>query len=107
MDYSTVIATKPGVPPPKVEKRTGDNKVFQIDCTVLLSPNEVIHGAVEVLGTGLTITDASPKLGKYVRFKAEGGPTDIPYADYLISFLVNTSNNSELIVPVSIRSYSI
>lgn len=107
MEFLTVVATKPGSPPVKLEKRTGDSKVFQVDCTPLLSNNEVIHGSVTVDSSTLIITEAAPKLGKYIRFKATGGPSDIPHADYTVSFTVHTSNNSELIVPVNIRVYSV
>ena len=106
MEYTTIVATKPGTPPPKVEKRTEDFKVFQIDCSPLLNTNEVIHGKVTVNSPSLLIKNARPILGKYVRFKAEGGPTDIPYTDYLISFIVNTSVGSELSVPLSVRVYN-
>jgi hypothetical protein len=107
MDYTTIIATKPGTSPPKAEKRTDDSKIFQIDCTPLLNDNELIHGKVTVNSPVLVIKNAMPKLGKYVRFKAEGGPVDIPYSDYLISFIVNTSIGSELSIPISIRVYSV
>jgi hypothetical protein len=107
MDYTTVLATKPGTPTVKVEKRTADNKVFQIDCSPLLSNNELVHGEVIVNSPILNITNVSPKLGKYIRFRAEGGPVDVPYADYLVSFLVQTSTNSELSIPINIRVYSV
>jgi hypothetical protein len=43
-NYITLLATLPGSLPPKVEKRTEDSRVYQLDCTPLLIGNEVVHG---------------------------------------------------------------
>jgi len=102
----TVLVSKPGTPPPKVEKRTADMSVFQIDCFSILNTNEIIHGTVEINSPVLNVTDAKAKLGRYVRFKVEGGPKDVPYSDYLISFVVNTSVGSKLSIPINVRVYS-
>jgi hypothetical protein len=105
---ANVIATKPGTAPPKVEKRTFDAKVFQIDCSPLLGEHELVHGEVIVNSPpGIVITNVTPILGKYVRFKAEGGPTDIPYSEFLIHFIVQTSMGSDLSIPINIRVYSV
>jgi hypothetical protein len=106
--YISIVATKPGTPPPRVDKRTADSKIFQLDCTSLLSSaNELVYGKVSVKSPVLKITELEPKLGKYVRFRVEGGPLDIPYEDYLIIFTVHTSSNNDLSVPITIRAYSV
>ena len=105
--YISIIATKPGNAPPKIEKRTADSRVFELECTPLLSNNELVYGEVRVDSPVLKITELKPKLGKYVRFRVEGGPTDIPHEDYKITFMIQTSSGNELSVPVTIRVYSI
>ena len=106
MDYTTVIASKPGVPAPKIDKRTADSKIFLIDCLPLLCTNEIIFGEVLNDTTPLEISDVKTSQGKYIKFRVSGGPNDVPYADYLINFSVNTTMTNRLTVPVSVRVYS-
>jgi hypothetical protein len=107
MEYTTLVATKPGQPPVRAEKRTEDKKIFYIDFTPLLNDNELVYGEVSVSNTGLLLEQVQAKQGKYISFKAIGGPSDVPYADYIISFSVKTSALNELSVPIIIRVYSI
>jgi len=106
-NYITILATKPGTPPPRVDKRTEDSRVFQLECTPLLSNNELVYGEVRAISPVLKITELKPKLGKYVRFRVEGGPKDIPHEDFLVNFIIQTSSGNELSVPITIRAYSI
>ncbi len=107
MDYFTLQASKPGAPAPKTEKRTADSKIIQIDCSSLLAGHEIIFGEPKVTSPTLNIPKVETKLGKFIRFRVEGGPTDIPHMDYLVSFMVQTSTGNELSVPVTIRAYSV
>lgn len=107
MTYLTVTASKPGVLPPKIEKRTHDSIVMQVDVSSILNANEVIHGDVlAVYPSDLVITEKRPVLGKFIRFRVEGGPINVPYTDYTIKFSVKTSNGNGIQVPVTIRAYS-
>lgn len=107
MAYLTVTASKPGVSPPKVEKRTSDSIVMQVDVSSILNTNEVIHGeVVAVHPSDLVISEKKPVLGKFIRFRVEGGPINVPYTDYTIKFSVKTSNSNLLQIPVTIRAYS-
>lgn len=106
MDHTTILASKPGVSPPKLEKRTRDSKIFAVDCRGLLSTNEIIFGEVTFNQTTLSVTEVQSREGKFVKFRVSEGPMNVPYADYLINFVVNTSLKNELTIPVSIRVYS-
>lgn len=107
MDHSTVAASKPGTPVPKIEKRTKDSKIFAIDCTSLLSPNEIIFGEVKHNEVStIVLSEVQSKQGKYVQFRVSEGPVNVPHTDYLINFTVVTSFKNELTVPVSIRVFS-
>lgn len=102
-----ILATKPGSPPAKVEKRTYDSRVYSVDCDPLLSKGEVIFGAPDYNSKApLEITDARTKGGRYLEFRATGGPTNVPFVDTTISFELKTSNASTIVVPVTIRTYS-
>ena len=106
MSYTTIIASKPGATTPKIEKRTADSKIFLIDCSPLLCINELVLGDISVSTTILNISDLRTSQGKYIKFRVSGGPTNVPYTDYLINFSVNTTMTNVLTVPVSIRVYS-
>ena len=107
ISYITVIATKPGTQPPRVEKRTEDSRVFQLDCLPILADGEIIYGKVKASSPGLKVSELKSKLGKYVRFRVEGGPdVTIPHEDYMVVFKVQTSSDNELAVPVIVRAYS-
>lgn len=106
MNYTTVAASKPGASVPKIDKRTADSKIFMIDCQPLLCDKELIFGQVLNNTTPLIISEVKTSQGKYIKFRVSGGPTDVPYTDYLIIFTVNTIMQNMLTVPVSIRVYS-
>lgn len=106
MEYTTVIASKPGVAAPRIEKRTSDSKIFLIDCSPLLCTNELVLGNIASNNTALDITEPKTSQGKYIKFRVSGGPTNVPYTDYLINFSVGTTMTNVLTVPVSIRVYS-
>jgi hypothetical protein len=111
VSYIVVTATKPGTPPPKVEKRTDDSRVFQIDCQPILADGEIIYGKVkEVKSTNsvIKVSELKSKLGHLVRFRVEGGPdTTLPHEEYLIVLKVSTSSGNELAIPVTVKAYSI
>jgi hypothetical protein len=106
MEYTTVLASKPGVVAPRIEKRTADSKIFLIDCQPLLCTNELVFGSVLNNTTPLTLSEVRTSQGKYIKFRVSGGPTNVPYTDYLINFTVNTIMKNILTVPVSIRVHS-
>jgi hypothetical protein len=106
MNYTTITASKPGATTPKIEKRTADSKIFLIDCSPLLCTNELVLGDININATVLNISDLRTSQGKYIKFRVSGGPTNVPYTDYLINFSVNTTMTNVLTVPVSIRVYS-
>jgi hypothetical protein len=106
MDYTTILATKPGQAPAKAEKRTGDSKMFAIAVAPLLTDKEVIYGTPTFSAPSpLLVSDVRTKGGKFIIFRAQGGPTGIPYSDYLVSFSVTTSSGSVISVPVTVRAY--
>jgi hypothetical protein len=111
VSYIVVTATKPGTAPPRVEKRTEDSRVFQIDCLPILADGEIVYGKVKEAKTTnsvLKVSELKSKLGQYVRFRVDGGPdTTIPHEDYLIVLKVSTSSGNELAIPVTVRAYSI
>jgi hypothetical protein len=106
MEYFTLLAPKPGAVAPKFEKRTADVNILQIDCSPLISNNELIYGSVAISANSLLITEIKPKSGKYIRFKVSGGPINIPHEDYKIVFSVQTSTGNEISIPITIRAYS-
>ena len=107
MDYITVAAPKPGQVIPRIDKRTADIRIFQIDCQPLLGDNELITGnIVPTVPEVLKVDEILPKLGRYIVFKLSGGQTDLPYADYTLSFLVVTTYDNQISVPVLVRVYS-
>ena len=106
MEYTTILASKPGTPVPKLDKRTDDNKIFMIDCLPILCDKELVRGIVLNGTTPLTITELYAKEGRYIKFRVGGGPTTVPYTDYLINFTVRTSKTNDITVPVTIRVFS-
>jgi hypothetical protein len=106
MEYTTVTASKPGVVAPRIEKRTSDSKIFLIDCSPLLCTHELVLGDINYTNSALNVSEAKTNQGKYIKFRVSGGPTNVPYTDYLINFSVGTTMTNVLTVPVSIRVYS-
>lgn len=108
MEYTTVSASKPGSAAPKIEKRTGDEKIFMVDCSTILNDKEMIR-TVTVINQPeqLSIEDIRISEAKFIRFKLKGGPTSTPYADYLVNYSVSTTSKNVIVVPVSVRVYSI
>lgn len=107
MIHHIILATKPGVAPPKVEKRTGDSKTYAIDCSALLVSGELVIGPVITTSPPtLVITEARCREGKYVLFKVAGGPFNTPFVDYNVTFKVTTSITNTLEVPITVRVYS-
>lgn len=107
-NYITVVATKPGSPPPKVEKRTGDSRLFLIDCSPLLTQNELIsEKPTASVPIALTITDIVSRGGKSVLFRIEGGPTTTPSVEYPMVIRIRTSFSNIIEVPITIKVYSI
>lgn len=104
-----IIASKPGQAPVRLEKRTGDIYVVELDCLSLLSQKEVLFGKVIVStsNSNISIPEAKTQQGNSVKFLVSGGPVNVPYADTLAVFLVKTSRGSTLSIPVSIRCYSV
>lgn len=101
-----VTASKAGIAAPKVEKRTGDSVLYQIDCQSLLSPKEIAYGYPTYSATDLTISEVQVVSGNLIQFRVSGGPTKVPYTDYSIVFTVNTTMRNVLTVPITIRVYS-
>lgn len=102
-----VLASKPGTPPAKIEKRTGDSIICYIDCQPLLSDKEIVYGKPLNSASELDISEVKVSSGKLVHFRISGGPTArVPYTDYSIIFTVNTTFKNVLTVPVTIRVYS-
>jgi hypothetical protein len=103
-------ASKPGQPAVRVDKRTGDELVFEIDCSDLLTDTRhILFGKATVSHAPdipINIVDARAKQGKYLSFKAVGGPTIVPYVDYLVHFSLSRTDGSKLSIPVTIRCYS-
>jgi hypothetical protein len=107
MIYQTIPASKPGAPTPKVEKRTGDIKMYALDCSALLMPNELAVGKATAKGpVALEFTKVKCRQGRYVIFKVAGGPVNTPHVDYPVTFTVNTSFSNTLEIPLIIRVYS-
>lgn len=101
-----VSASKPGVQPPKIEKRTGDSIICLIDCSTLVSTDEVVYGIPTFSNTELEISDNRVISDNIIQFRVSGGPTKVPYTDYSIVFTVNTTLRNVITVPVTIRAYS-
>lgn len=107
MNYTTIKASKPGQPVPKLEKRTSDSKIFWVDCSDLLNLGEMIYGEPVVTNQPeIQVTERTTKLGKYIQFRATGGSTDMPFMDYQLKFLVNTTLNNTLSVPITLKVFS-
>lgn len=107
MNYTTLPASKPGAPAPKLEKRTSDSKTYRIDCAPLLAPGEMISGNItHKSNPELNITEARTRQGRYLQFKVSGGPETMPFVEYPVRFNVDTSADNNISVPVSIKVYS-
>ena len=107
MNYTTVKASKPGQPLPKLEKRTSDSKIFQIDCTELLALGELIFGEPTVKPVqDLEITEVVTRQGKYIQFRASKGPVNMPFVEYQVKFVVATTAQNSISVPVIVKVYS-
>lgn len=106
MNYTTVKATKPGSPPAKLEKRTGDSKIFLLDCGDLLSQGEMVMGVPTAAVKDLVISEVRTRQGRYVQFRAAGGPVGMPFVDYHIKFVVATTLDNTLSVPVVLKVYA-
>ncbi len=110
MDYITVPASIPGHSGPKLEKRTKDSRTFQIDCSNLLMPSEVIAGGVvgEITPAGsVEITDVRSRQGKFVAFRLQGGPDGNPaYSDHTISITFKTSKQNVLEAVAQLRVHA-
>lgn len=107
MNYITLSASKPGVPAPKLEKRTSDTRTYRIDCGPLLAPGEMISGNItHKSNPELVITEARTRQGRYLQFKVSGGPQTMPFVEYPVRFNVDTTADNNISVPVSIKVYS-
>lgn len=106
MNYTTVKATKPGQAPAKLEKRTGDSKIFLLDCTDLLSQGEMVFGIPSVTVKDLSVTELRTRQGRYIQFRCSGGPTGLPFMDYQLKFVVTTTLDNTLSVPLTLKVYS-
>lgn len=104
-----IVASKPGQPPVRLEKRTGDIYMVELDCSALISSKETIFGKIGIStnNSNITIPEAKTQQGNHIKFLVSGGPVNIPYADTLATFLVKTNKGSTLSIPVSIRCYSV
>jgi len=108
MDYHTLPASKPGQPPVRVEKRTLDNKFFQIDLTPILASKEGVYGTANIVAPpgNIVVESAVARQQKFLLIKLSGGPTNIPYEDVQLQFQVNTTSGNLISVPVLVRAYS-
>ena len=107
MDYITVAASRPGAAPPKIEKRTRDSRLFEVDCTSILVDNELIVGAVTCAApVALTVSDIRSRRGKSIIFRVSGGPVTTVSIDFSVLFTIHTSTSNVLEVPVIIKAFS-
>lgn len=103
-----LLATKPGQPPCKLEKRTNDSLYVEIDCSPLLPDKQGFFGNVEVVmpaSTPLTITKSVAKQLKLLSFTVSGGPVQTQQAEYLVHFKLKCTDTSVVSVPVLIKCY--
>lgn len=107
MNYITVNSSKPGTPPPKLEKRTNDSRIYWLDCSAMLAQGELITGVIEYkCSDELIINEYRTKKGRYVQFRISGGPTDMPFIEYPVRFSVSTTAGNIISVPLTLKVYS-
>lgn len=104
-------ASKPGQSPVKLEKRSSDISVFEIDCTNLQPDTKYLFYGTPAytLRDNSTISIQSARIvkGKILVIAVAGGPPNIPFLDENVNFIVSCTNGAKLTVPVVIRCYSV
>jgi len=101
-----ILASKPGQPSPKIEKRADDVRVVQIDCKELLEPNELIYSKINIKGAdNIIIDNVRTKQGKYLFFRASAGGSALVHTDHKLVFNISTSLGSTISVPVLLRVF--
>lgn len=107
MNYVTIAASKPGTPPPKLEKRTSDVRTYLIDCSALLAPGEMVLGEIVYkCNAELQVLSSRTRQGRYIQVKLGGGPTTMPFVEYPVRFNVNTTADNVVSVPLVVKAYS-
>lgn len=107
-EFITLTASKPGSSPPKVEKRSGDSRLYMVDCSALLTQNELIIGKpTAVAPVALTISDIKSKRGKSIVFRVEGGPATTASVEYLVTIKIRTTVTNLLEVPILVKAYAV
>jgi hypothetical protein len=53
----------------------------------------------------ITLTEIRSRQGKNIEFRVTGGPVGGKFTDYLVKFLVNTTFNNVLTIPINIRIF--
>lgn len=107
MNYTTISASKPGTPPPKIEKRTSDIRTYLIDCSALLAPGEMVMGEVSCkCNQELEVLSSRTRSGRYLQVKLSGGPATMPFVEYPVRFNVATTADNVVSVPLVIKVYS-
>lgn len=89
-----------------IEKRSGDNRSFLIDCSDLLREYELIVKALQVYGPGLTMLNAWSRDGRTVEVNIGGGqvPSNLPYRDFPATVTLLTTQGT-LQVAFTVRSF--
>lgn len=107
MNYISISAAKPGSPVPKLEKRTNDVRTYWLDCKDLLALGEMVCGPTEAVSVDdIQISEVRTREGRYVQFRASGGPTDMPFIEYKLRFNVTTTAQNIISVPLILKVYS-
>jgi hypothetical protein len=108
------------MPQPILEKRTRDDRVFDINCTQLLDAAQVITSLIDITGDidGLTFgvgtvnpapisypDGTTAPTGKVLQVEISGGtiPTGAAYVDHTLQFALTTSTDPVLVATVVLR----
>jgi hypothetical protein len=108
------------MPQPILEKRTRDDRVFDVNCSQLLDPTQVITGLIEIDGDidGLTFGSGTinpapisypdgttAPTGKVLQVEISGGsiPIGASYTDRTLHFILSTSTDPVLDATVVLR----
>lgn len=90
------IATQPGKPVPRIDKRLADDRVYSIDCTLLLRADELLTQVTSAEGAGLELSGARTRQGKAMEIRIAGGavPPNMPYKDHAVAATLKTTRGS-------------
>ena len=92
-----------GSNPPVIEKRQADSRIYTIDCSQVLRPDELAAGASAPVDQGVQVESVRTRAGRYLEMRVSGGPTGGDrFKTHLVDILLLTTEG-QLAVQVAFK----